>query len=74
MAKEKIVLLKEHPDPGVRKALKELTDALTSWERSTGIISVFILREPGYVLRAVNGKDEVPDDVTDADLMKIVEK
>jgi hypothetical protein len=64
----------QHPDQDIRQALVQLTDALCSWERDTGIKSVLILREPGgFVYRAVNGKHNVPDDVEDAQLMKIVE-
>jgi len=51
-----------------------LTDALCSWERNTGRESVLILREvDGFVYRAVNGKPDVPNDVEDAQLMKIIE-
>ncbi len=62
----------EHSSRDVREALDRLTNALSSWERSTGGKSVFILRETGgFVYRAVNGKTNVPDDVEDADLLKI---
>ncbi len=62
----------QHPDKDVRRALLELTDALSDWERSTGRKSVLIFRETGrFVYRAVNGKTNVPDDVEDADLLKI---
>ncbi len=64
----------QHPDREVRQALVRLTDALCSWERSTGIESVLILREAGgFVYRAVSGKPNVPDDIPDSHLMKIIE-
>ncbi len=64
----------QHPDPDVRQALVRLTDALCSWERNTGRESVLILRETGrFVYRAVNGKPDVPNDIVDAQLMKLIE-
>ena len=64
----------EHPDPEVRKAIVRLADSLCSWERSTGRESVLIIREAGgFVFRAVNGKPDVPDDVADGQLMKLIE-
>ena len=64
----------QHPDSEVRQALIRLTDALCSWERETGRESVLILREVGgFVFRAVNGKADVPEDIEDAHLMKIIE-
>jgi len=63
----------QHPSGDVREALEQLSNALGSWEKSTGIRSVLILREPGgFVYRAVNGKTNVSDDIEDADLLKIV--
>ena len=62
-----------HSDPEVRQALVRLTDALCTWERNTGRESVLILREvEGFTYRAVNGKPDVPDDVSDDQLMKII--
>ena len=64
----------EHPDPDVRQALIRLSDALCTWERSTGRESVLILREAGgFVYRAVSGKPGIPDDIPDSDLMKTIE-
>lgn len=64
----------KHPDPEVEQALIRLTDALCEWERNTWRESVLILREVGgFAYRAVNGKPDVPDDVEDAQLMKIIE-
>ena len=64
-----------HPYERVRQALNELADALRDWERSTGIKSVVIFRDDfGVVFRAVNGNPEVPDDVTDNDLLRIVKE
>ena len=63
-----------HPDLEVRQALIRLTDVLCAWERNTGRESVLIVREVGgFPYRAVNGKPDVPYDVTDSQLMKIVE-
>ncbi len=64
----------QHLDPEVRQALVRLTDALCTWERNTGRESVLILREvDGFVYRAVNGKPDVPNDIEDAQLMKLIE-
>ena len=64
----------QHPDPEVSQAIVRLADALCSWERSTGRESVLIVREAGgFTYRAVNGKPDVPDDVTDSQLMKLLE-
>lgn len=63
----------EHKDPEVRKAIIRLDDALCSWERATGIESVFILREQGgFVHRAMSGKplDDSCDDLVDAQLIQ----
>jgi hypothetical protein len=50
-----------------------LADALCSNERETGEESVLINRSSrGFVFRAVNGKPEVPDDIADEQLMKII--
>ncbi len=62
----------QHPSQEVRQILVRLTDALCEWERNTGRNSVLILREEGgFVYRAVSGKPNVPDDVSDEELMKI---
>jgi len=59
-----------HRDNEVQKAIVRLNDALCSWERSTAVESVLILREVGgYVHRSVSGKPGVPEDVTDAQLI-----
>ncbi len=63
-----------HPNQNVRQALVRLTDALCSWEQSTGIKSVLIIREAGgFVYRAVNGKSNVPNDVEDSELIKLIQ-
>ncbi len=60
----------EHPDFEVRKAIIKLNDALCSWERSTSLDTVLILREQGgFVHRSVSGKPNVPDDITDEQLI-----
>ena len=47
----------EHPCEEVRQAIVRLSDALCSWERSTSLQSVFIVREQGgFVYRATSGK------------------
>ena len=59
-----------HSDSDVRKAIISLDGALCSWERATGVESVFILREQGgFVHRAISGKPDVPDGVVDAQLI-----
>jgi hypothetical protein len=64
----------QHPSGDVREALEQLINALGSWEKSTGVRSVLILREQGgFVYRAVNGSTDVPDDIEDTQLLKIVE-
>lgn len=46
-----------HPDREVQQALIRLNDALCTWERSTGLNSVLILREDnGFVFRSMSGK------------------
>ena len=63
----------EHPNDDVRQALIKLSDALCTWERSTGRESVLILRESGgFVYRAMSGKSNVPNDIEDADLVRII--
>jgi len=61
----------EHKDPEVDRALIRLDDALCSWERATGIESVLILREQGgFIHRTTSGKPNIPEDITDAQLIK----
>jgi hypothetical protein len=63
----------EHPDKEVTAALIRLSDALCQWERNTGRVSVLILRERGgYSYRAQSGKPNVPDFVTDEQLISTV--
>ena len=63
----------EHPDSEVRAAIIRLNDALCMWERGTSRESVLIIREQGgFVYRSVSGKPNVPDDITDDQLMNIV--
>lgn len=48
----------QHLDPEVRQAFVRLTDALCTWERSTGRESVLILKEAGgFVYRVMSGKN-----------------
>ena len=66
-----------HIDPEVRQALTRLLDALCSWERATGRVSVLILRENGgYVCRADSGKpldENTQSDITDEQLLALLE-
>jgi len=63
----------EHPDKEVMAAIIRLSDALCQWERNTGRESVLIIREVGgYKYRAMSGKPNVPDYVTDEDLLSRV--
>ena len=62
----------EHPDPDIRQAIVRLSDALCTWERSTGRRSVFIVREGRFVYRALDGKPDVNHDIPDSDLMKMI--
>jgi len=63
----------EHPDREVQSAIIRLNDALCMWERGTFRESVLIIREQGgFVHRSVSGKPNVPEDVTDEQLMKLV--
>ena len=61
----------EHPDPSVRRALIELIDSLCQWERSTGRGSTLILLENEFHIRAVDGKPNIPDYITDEELLAL---
>lgn len=55
-----------HPSPDVQQAIIRLCDALCTWERNTGRQSALVLREEGgFIHRSMNGKPDVPDDVSD---------
>ncbi|HEB02794.1 hypothetical protein LCGC14_2560670 [marine sediment metagenome] len=57
------MVIQQHPDEEVRAAIIRLSDALCSYERNTGRMSVLILREQGgFFYRALGGKPNVPDD------------
>jgi len=60
---------KQHQCREVQEALNRLNDALCTWERNTGVESVLILRQRGFVHRSVSGKCDVPEDVSDGQLM-----
>lgn len=63
----------EHQSPEVQAAIVRLADALCTWERTTSIESVLIIRESnGFVFRALSGKPNIADDIPDADLVSIV--
>lgn len=57
-----------HPDSEVEHLITQLLDALVHWERVTGRSSVFILREGDVHVRAMDGKPNVPPDLSDAEL------
>jgi len=66
--------MEEHKDGEVRAAIIRLADALCQWERATGIENTVIIRmKDGYVFRAVNGKPNIPDDIPDAQLLKMMD-
>jgi hypothetical protein len=66
--------MNQHPDPCVQDALSRLNDALCTWERATGRQSVLILREQGgFVARSVNGKPVQIEDISDRQLLHMVE-
>jgi len=60
----------EHPDSEVREALIRLVDALCEWERNTGRSSTLILIEDTFQFRAVDGKPNIPDFVSDIELIQ----
>jgi len=62
----------EHPDKEVMAAIIRLSDALCQWERNTDRESILIIREREYVYRAQSGKPNVPDFVTDEQLISTV--
>jgi len=62
----------EHIDKEVTAAIIRLSDALCQWERGTGRQSVLIIREKGWSYRAQSGKPNIPDFVTDEQLLEMV--
>ena len=63
----------EHEDKDIMASIIRLSDALCQWERGTGRESVLILREQGgYAYRAQSGKPNVPNFVTDDQLIDMV--
>ena len=64
-----------HQSDDVNAALLRLSDALCTWERTTGRRSVLIVREEGgWNYRAADGKPMVPVDVSDTMLLQMVER
>lgn len=62
-----------HPSEQVQAALVRLNDELCSWERSTGRQSILILREQGgFEHRSASGKPNIPDDIEDASLWRMI--
>jgi len=64
----------EHADKEVQAAIVRLADAMCTWERATGRENVIIIREGDFVFRAMSGKPNVPEDVTDEQLVRLVMK
>lgn len=65
----------EHPDREVQAALIRLLDAVCQWERGTGRESVLIYKEEGWgEVRAMSGKPIIPSDVTDAQIIQMIER
>lgn len=65
----------EHPCEEVRQKIRELSDAICSWERATSRESALIIREQGgFVYRAQSGKPGIPDDVPDEQLLNMVDE
>jgi hypothetical protein len=65
--------LPQHKDKEVQAALVRLLDALCTWERETGRESILILREQGgFACRARSGKCDIPDDIPDSDVIRII--
>jgi len=68
----------KHRDDQVSQAIVKLNDALCSFERATGVESVFVLREAGgFFHRSVNGKpvDETRNgDIEDEQLFNIIKQ
>lgn len=63
-----------HPDEEVQKAITRLDDALCSYERTTYRESVLIIRQQGgFVHRSISGKPNIHENITDEQLMCIVE-
>ena len=63
-----------HPDEEVQAAITRLNDALCSYENKTYFASVLIIRgQKGFVHRSVSGKPDIHDNITDEQLMWIIE-
>ena len=59
-----------HKNQDIERLIIQLNDALCTWERTTAIESVLIIRSiDGYVHRSVGGKPGVPDDISDVELI-----
>ena len=59
-----------HPDEVVERAIIALSDAMCQWERATGRQSIIIIKEQGgFEYKAMNGKPDVPVDITARDLL-----
>jgi hypothetical protein len=63
----------QHPDREVQAAITRLCDALCMRERNTGRESVLIVREQGgFVFRASSGKPNIPEEITDAEMVAVL--
>jgi len=67
------MIFQPHPDPTVQQAIIKLSDALCSYERITSLTSILIIREQGgFVYRAMSGKPGINDDITDKQLLDLL--
>jgi len=63
-----------HISDEVNAAIIRLNDALCTWERSTGLESVLIIRERHWKHRSMSGKPGIPDDVSDEMLLNTIKE
>jgi len=64
--------VKPHPCEDVNAALVRLNDALCTWERSTGLETVLIVRGAKWQHRSMSGKP-MSDSISDEELMRFVD-
>jgi hypothetical protein len=58
-----------HPDERVRKAINDLNDALFDYHKTSESEVALIIRQANWSHRSFNGKENVPDGVSDEDLI-----
>lgn len=54
-----------HPDAEINQMFIQLLDALCMWERATGRRNVLVYHERNVTIRAIDGKPNIPPDITD---------